>query len=284
MLNKIKKSIRNDNIQDTASFLSPQSASNSYLPVESGSAYMSASNTSFPTLQVGGEENRLSVESDGTLYLSGSATAWDDVLVTVNSIRVGGSQGTEPAVYGSYAYDTTRGNTYSGLFAYSFPYAANTWRDAFVTVQFPHTMKLNSRVYPHLHCRLDANDGNQVGNKLLLEIEYIWTNVFEAGKHVSATDNTNIVTFNHTITEANLDGDNCIIELPPGGLAKENSGISSLLEMRFSRIVKNVSWTYPAIGGETGLVNDNFNGTLWLKSFDVHFEVDSFGSREEYVK
>lgn len=275
MLNKIRKNIRNDNVQDTASFLSPESASVSF---------MDRGNTSFPTLQVGTEENRLSVESDGTLYLSGSATAWDDVLVTVNSIRVGGKQGTDPAVYSQYAYDATRGGEYSGLFAYSFPYEANSWRDAFVTVQFPHTMKLNSRVYPHLHCRLDANDGSQVGNKLLLEIEYIWTNVFETGKHVSATNNTNIVTFNHTITENCLNGDNWIIELPPDGIVKENSGISSLLEMRVSRIVKSAAWDYPVIEGETGLVNDNFNGTLWLKSFDVHFEVDSFGSREEYVK
>lgn len=36
--------------------------------------------------------------------------------------------------------------------------------------------------------------------------------------------------------------------------------------------------------GGTGLVNDDFNGTLWLKSFDVHYEIDSFGSRQEYIK
>lgn len=216
------------------------------------------------------------LELSGTdfLHLNDTATVWDDVLVTANAVRVNGTQGTEPPTYAKFIYNSTRGTDYSGLFAYSFPYSANSWQDANITVQLPHRYKEGSTIYPHVHCSLQS----AATGTMLLEAEYIWSNVNEA----KATTTT-ISTWNLAVTTASLVSDNFIISLPSiSGIVKANATISSILDIRFSRIVKNAAWTYPVLTG--GLVNDNWNGTLWLRSFDVHFEIDSLGSKEELIK
>jgi len=248
------------------------------------STTISGSSGNYNTINVGDSTNRLTIEPDGTLGLSGSPTCWNDLMVMASNIKVNGTAGSDPPAYTKIAYDATRGTDWSGLFAYAFPYEANSWRDAIFIAQLPHDYKVGSTIYPHLHCRLNANDLNQVGKNLLLEFEYIWSNINETPKHNSATDNTNIHTWNYTTTSASIDSDNLVINMPGthSGITKADAGISSVLYCRFSRIVKQAGWTYPELVG--GLVNDDFNGTLFLSFIDIHYEVDSFGSREEFIK
>lgn len=277
--------IQTPDLLATVAEISEFTASNSQFTNLSSSlinaTQFSASNASFPQLKFGSSPNELHLDNQGYMRLSGSSTCWNDFMILANDLRVNGVQGTEPPTYAKVAFDATRGTDWSGLFAYQFTYGANTWRDANFTVQIPHDYAVGTRIYPHVHCRLDVNDANQVGNKMLLEFEYIWKNVNEAGKHNNASNNTNIITWNFTITSASIDSDNFIIEVP-NGIFYASASISSVIYGRLSRIVKNASWAYPVLTG--GLVNDNFNGTFWLSSIDFHYEVDSLGSREEYIK
>ena len=127
----------------------------------------------------------------------------------------------------------------------------------FFTIQFPHGYKLGSDVYPHVHWTpTDAGAGSVVW-----QLEYSWADideVFPAVTPIEIADAAAGVAWTHQLASfAAVTGSGA-------------TGVSSMLVCRLFRDPAHASDTY---GSDAALLE-----------FDVHFEIDTVGSRIELVK
>jgi len=200
-----------------------------------------------------------------------SAVVWDDLRVTANMIAVSGSQYSEAPEYVNVLYNAERGPSYSGLLGYRFGYGRGMFQSGSFQVQLPHGYVEGSPLEPHVHVRLDPVSGGRAGQKLLLEFEYIWVNIGEP-----RPGSTTILAINHVVSPEDLAADNLMISF--GLIHKEDAGISSMLDCRFSRVNFDPEWEKD-FWTPRGLENDDFRGYLVFKEFDFHYQLDSPGSR-----
>jgi hypothetical protein len=125
-----------------------------------------------------------------------------------------------------------------------------------VIAQMPHSWKQGSTIEPHIHWEPTTTDtGNVVWN-----ITYRWVNINE---------DEPIATFSQVIDAG--DGSafrHQLADFP--GIAGTGKTFSSLLSITISR------------GGSSP--DDTYTGDALLKEFDIHYEVDSFGTDSEYGK
>lgn len=115
----------------------------------------------------------------------------------------------------------------------------------------------------------------QVGQKLLLEFEYAWINIWDL------VQDTNIITINYEITQEDINRRHALVGF--GEMEKPDGRLSSMIWGRFSRIRKESDWDYPEIGGTTGLVNDNCEGDLYFLEWDYHYQIDKTGTNNIYA-
>ena len=126
-----------------------------------------------------------------------------------------------------------------------------------IIMQMPHSWKLGSEIRPHVHWEpTSTNTGN-----VYWRMEYKWTNTddTEAGTYttINMLDAGDGTAYKHQL--ASFD--------PISGTGKT---LSSLLSIKLSRI-----------GGDA---TDTYTGDALLKEFDIHYQVDGYGSRQELVK
>jgi len=126
-----------------------------------------------------------------------------------------------------------------------------------IIAQMPHSWKIGSTIYPHIHWEPVTT---HVGN-VLWRMEYKWTNIggTEPGSwtpldKLSATDG---IAYKHQLSAF-------------GPVVGTGKTLSSIITIKISRI-----------GGDG---TDTFTGDALLKEFDIHYEMDSLGSRQEYIK
>lgn len=120
-------------------------------------------------------------------------------------------------------------------------------------VQIPHSAKVGTKLYPHVHFSPTTTGTGNV----LWGLEYSWANiggVFGAPTIILADKTVNGIAFEHLLATF----DPIEIEFE----------ISSMLVCRLFRDVSG----------------DNYNTDAALLEFDIHFMHDSIGSREEYKK
>jgi hypothetical protein len=123
-----------------------------------------------------------------------------------------------------------------------------------ITVQLPHRWKEGSTIYPHLHYMQTQNV------QPTFRAEYRWHNAGDAipGSWTNYDLNVNALPY--------VSGSMHQILKASAGIDGTGKTISSLLEIKLYR-------------------TDNVHtGDLLAKQFDVHIEIDSLGSTEEYVK
>lgn len=127
----------------------------------------------------------------------------------------------------------------------------------FAVAQMPHGYKEGSDIEMHIHWEpTNTNTGN-----VLWQVEYKWTNIggtepgtFTAITILDAGDGT---AYKHQIADfATISG--------------TGKTISSILSLKISRL-----------GGDG---TDTYNADALLKEFDIHYQINSFGSDDEYVK
>jgi len=126
-----------------------------------------------------------------------------------------------------------------------------------LALQMPHNWKQGSTIYPHIHWMpMNTNSGNVVW-----EMNYKWTNVGEVEGTSFTTD---------TVTVAA--GGTARMHKISAFSAIDGTGmtLSSMFSVQLSRL------------GSDG--SDTFNTDTLLKEFDIHYEIDGFGSEEEYEK
>lgn len=196
-----------------------------------------------------GNGHYLEVKKDGTLRLNGNATAWEDTQVPPMNIKVGA---TAPSFTSGFGGD-------ANLSLYYF--AGSVSEDqCWFSVQMPHKWKLGSTVYPHVHWS-PTTDVAAGSDTTVWELSYSWASI-------NGTYSTGTTITCKGVGGANAQWDHKIASF--AGVSGTGKGLSSVLVCRLRRLSANASDVYTAAAAFLG--------------FDVHFEVDSFGSDTEFVK
>jgi len=131
-------------------------------------------------------------------------------------------------------------------------------------VQFPHHWLHGSDISPHVHW---MQKSSATPNFL---IEYRWYNIGDTPPSWTQKAWTeNAISYDsgtiHQLTEFP-------VITPPSGI----TGVSSILDVKFFRDVANDTSLFS--GAESSPV------TELVKEFDIHYQIDSLGSRTEYLK
>jgi hypothetical protein len=123
----------------------------------------------------------------------------------------------------------------------------------YIIAQLPHSYKEGSTVYPHVHYRQTS------ALVPIFKIDYKWFNI---GEQIPANFTT-------------LEMDTVAIPYTSGSIQQINNGVS------ISGIGKKIS----SIMLIKLYRDDNIvNGDVLTYQFDIHHEIDSFGSKQEYIK
>lgn len=196
------------------------------------------------SVYIGGIGGNTIIDTDGSIYNYGNATVFEDLRFPAQALAAGATAADPCAVIGS----TLRTRCFDG---------ATTAESMEVSVQFPHRRRLNSIIYPHVHWGPSNTDAGNVK----WQLEYSCANIndtFPASSTISVIDASDTVAHKHQI-----------VAFPE----IDTSLYGTLSSMCLMRIFRN-----PADG------SDNYESDAELYEFDIHYEVDTDGSRSEYVK
>lgn len=204
------------------------------------------------TARLGGDANYSQFEADGTLEFNGDATVWDDYVVPMSR-----------ALFGGAANDPTltkiadNGASSAGVWAFVF----GDGDEVLVTVQMPHRWKEGTTIQPHIHffTMTDVTPTDNFG----IEFEYWWADTNE-----DFPANTTLETV-EIPTGANSQYQHQLANITAAGIDGTGHTISSVLLCRIKRVAA---------------VDDNYGGGVAIMDFDVHFEIDTVGSRQIATK
>jgi hypothetical protein len=199
----------------------------------------------------------MSIASDGTVLLHGSATSWNDLVVN-------------PAMAQN---KTSSAPTWSAFVPniYTWAFEDSKTEEVYFYVQLPHNYKEGSDIYPHVHWSGTTAPGTK---RVKWGLDYQWVNLNDNfsssagttiyGSGVVTGDATTTLTaYQHTITPILGSGVN-------GGIVGTGKKLSSMLLCHFYRLGSDAE--------------DTYTGSAYLLSFDFHYEIDSFGSSQQYTK
>lgn len=128
----------------------------------------------------------------------------------------------------------------------------------YVLAQIPHAWKEGTTLKPHVHWEKTTSAAGAVR----WQLRYEWASYYEA--------RTSLTTINATTPVADSDTADVHLITPLPTIAGTGRQISDMLCMRLERV-----------GGHA---SDTYGADARLLEFDIHYEVDSFGSSQEYSK
>jgi hypothetical protein len=196
----------------------------------------------------GTSPNVSSFGADGVLVMEGEATLWNDSMVPAANFRTGGTA-------------LTFIDCGNGIFLHRFDVG-----DIFyVQIQFPHEMKLNTTVYPHLHLMCNTAIG-ATGYNVEVTTSQSWTNINSAFPVPTIVSTGQIVSFQNSAQYKHV-----IMPLSPVIPTVNQGDISSFIMYKVERITSSVQPLSPA-------------NSLFILGMDIHYEIDTMGSREEFIK
>lgn len=196
-------------------------------------------------LKLGGATDYSIFEADGTLAFEGAATVWNDMRVPGTSARLGSSAPAVAAFLGA-----------GGLYVLQFN-GTGVANDIYFEIQMSHEYKEGTNILPHVHWTpTDTNTGNVVWY-----LEYSWANIgatFGASTTITSTpEAAGGTAWVHKV--ANF-----------AAITGTGKTISSMLVCRLYR--------------DPADVNDTYAHPAAFLEFDLHFEIDTVGSRQTTVK
>jgi hypothetical protein len=204
-------------------------------------------------LSGGTETNRIRIEADGSMFAEGTATMWDDLTISLaTATKNAGSQPTLTQVGAS------------SIYLYAFTEATN---ELFFTVQMPHSWKIGSNIYPHIHWFPSTALS---GTAVLWQLDYSWANL-------NSAFNTTVTTISGTATVAGGSGAAYEHKLTPFLDGSSNSYIDGSSHTLSSILICRLYRT-------GGAAADTYTGTAFALQLDFHYEKDTQGSRSEYTK
>lgn len=203
--------------------------------------------------------NNTTFESDGTMVFNGDATVFDDMMVYPDATTRGGSN--QPLWGGSSpAYFKNNGSGSQGVFLWMFD--KSTEQELYFCVQVPHSYKIGTALYPHVHWT--TKTGTPTGTDVVWGLEY--TLVAIGGSY----GNTTILSAHALIPGITPSGTGQHFITPLGTIPSTGIGISTVLVCRVFRAAADP--------------NDTFDNETGLLGIDFHFQKDTEGSRTEYTK
>jgi hypothetical protein len=202
-----------------------------------------------PSLTVGGATDYTSIAADGSLSFTGAATVFRDEFGDITKLKVAGVGISEDIPNGTVGLMTTCDYANDYLIA---------------NFQLNHDRKHLAPVYPHVHWVQTQNNTPNFLFRYRWQLNNTarttaWSNLImktNAFSYVSGS--LNQITHGLSIT-------------PPIG-----DNVSTILQVQFTRDKTNAS------GAFTG--SDTHTATADVTSLDIHIEVDTVGSRQEFVK
>ncbi|NOR86462.1 MAG: hypothetical protein GQ527_02515 [Bacteroidales bacterium] len=207
---------------------------------------------SFAQIEMGGDTDFTQIEEDGTVEFHGEATVWNDYVVPMSVAKLSAVE--------APSWETFLG----GLHAFNFAdeSLSNKEEEVEFVIQMPHDWD-GSAIYPHIHWSPD-DDGS---GSVVWAMEYSWVE-FNYSTPLEFPEPTTITT-----TSASLSNDGHKHLIAPFASITPSSSqdaISSIIIIRFYRNSSNAADTY-----ESG---------AFAISFDIHYRLNTIGSREEYIK
>lgn len=203
-------------------------------------------------LKTGSETDYTEIETSGTIRMYGDATVFKDELQSlITQLK------NNPA-------DQLVINIAEGTL--DFKATATLVDYAVMNVQINHDWKIGSTIFPHLHW---FQNQAQTPNWL---VQYRWQ--INGGLKDTTWKNYPLLT--NTFPNPGA-GETKIQISHNGGITPPvGAGLSDILQLRIIRDTNNDSGEFSGIDTYTGLVN--------AINLDVHYEINSIGSNEEYVK
>lgn len=154
-----------------------------------------------------------------------------------------------PGLVGDPDWDTTNGG---------WLFDGGSTEMLFLLIQIPHAWEEGTTLHPHVHWQKSTSAAGTV----LWQLEYKWAPI---GAAMDATFTT-ISSSTPTVSDADTADWHALTDL--GNITATGKQISDMILAKLSRL-----------GG-----TDTYAADARLLEFDIHYQVNSFGSREEYTK
>jgi hypothetical protein len=186
------------------------------------------------------------------LAMSGD-TKWDDLRVTLDNGSNAAQINSIPGISGPQLWYFRNGQ---GVEAMSFQ------------VQLPHTWVEGTTIYPHIHW---IPRGSNVSGNVQWNLDYSWVNYDPATIQVFPAATTTAVVTSPASGNFIQNG-HYISALTTGNVGIDGTGkkISSVLICRIWR--------------DSGIASDTYNEDAGVMFLDFHIQINSFGSRQEFIK
>ncbi len=173
-------------------------------------------------------------------------TVWDDVRVNALSVKLAGIK------------DPSFTAFMNGVYSYTFSdqALAINEEEVFFTVQIPHTYKEGTDIECHVHW----TPSDAAAGTVRWGLEYTWQDingVFGATTIIYIDDATNSTDREHLVA-------------PFPTITGTGYNLSSMLVCRLFR--------------NSSHANDNYTNDAFFLEFDVHIEINTLGSRQEFIK
>ena len=206
----------------------------------------------------GGDADYSSFDETGHGTMGGDARPWRDQLSDAVSLQQSGSGISRNLTEGEVEFSSA--STYNSNFSLADSMVAN--------IQLNHDKDLTSAIYPHIHF---VQKKNYVPNFLL---EYRWQTLGSSQVTAWTKIKCNIPAFTYISGSLNQIAHTSGISVPVG------SDISDVVQFRIFRDNTNSSGEFTGIDP----YNTGGNATVGITAFDVHFQIDSYGSTNQYTK
>lgn len=198
---------------------------------------------------IGGDYSEF--EADGTLVFSGDATVFEDLRVPLSATRVN-------PVTNKPDFVIFR----DGVYAYGFDDAAD--ESVNFIAQLPHAWKEGSTIYPHVHWGIATAGSGGGAENVKWGLEYTLANM-SGGDTFPAS----VTIYTDTIDVQNESQYQSIYTGIGAGIDMTGYDISAVIIGRLFR--------------DTSVAND-FVPDAYGFEFDIHYEIDTIGSRQELIK
>lgn len=171
-------------------------------------------------------------------------TRWDDLRAPATSLKVGSTAPSSNTTYGWLEF------------------AHNADAFVFVQIQLPHAWREGSELSPHVHwCKTTSAAG-----EVEWQLEYRWFNLGE----VMDSGWTTLSAMTPAVDDGDTQYQQALTSL--GTISGEGHQISDMLICKLTRLGTSYSGS------------SHYGAPAALLEFDIHYQVDSFGSEELFTK
>lgn len=200
-------------------------------------------------LYFGGTTNAIKINKGGELTLIGTATTWNDSMIPATAFRTGGT---------GLTFAQFDGNIRMHRF--------DVGDIFYVQVQMPHNMKVGTTIYPHLHLAVNSAIGATNYN-VEVTTEEAWANIDSAFESTPVVTSTGLVcSFQNAAQYTHK-----VLVMASIAPSASQGGISSYVIYRIERIANSAQPISPAT-------------SVFILGMDIHYEIDGFGSKSEFIK